>query len=369
MTFWPKGLALAAAVAGMAAAADREMINLVMPDASMVMEINVSRILDSPIGATIKDSIQQGISTQLQGQMAKSHPELQERFAAFSQIDWSHDIQDILIAGGTNKSAPALIIVRTALDPAAIQALKGFTGNKVEYEGVPMLVSDKPDNGAIAFLGNSIVVAGQTATVQAAIHRRNQPAKLPPALAAQVAKYSQDDIWLAATGSFPVPTLPGAAASQPGAQAITQFFAKIVSVNGGLRFSPDFELSADVEGRTEKAAGELAEGLRFLTTAAQSQVRGAGQGKSGLEGFSSRVGGRHILLSLHVPEEQLRAGIAQMRAAQTVRPMARPGRRVAAAASQEPIVAPSSGLPPPPACTIRVTSSEGSVLIPTGNDH
>jgi hypothetical protein len=41
-----------------------------------------------------------------------------------------------------------------------------------------------------------------------------------------------------------------------------------------------------------------------------------------------------------------------------------------AAARQAPLAAPSSGLPPPPAGTIRVQSSEmGTVLIPTAKEQ
>ena len=66
---------------------------------------------------------------------------------------------------------------------------------------------------------------------------------------------------------------------------------------------------------------------------------------------------------MHVPEEQVRAGLQQMRQMQQMRPP-QAGQR-AAAAIQAPVAPPSSGLPPPPAGTIRVQSSDmGTVLIP-----
>jgi hypothetical protein len=132
----------------------------------------------------------------------------------------------------------------------------------------------------------------------------------------------------------------------------------VAGFNGGLSLSPDFELAADVEARTEKAAAEMAEGLRWLNSAVKSQAKSAGQAGSGLEGLKYQVNGKHILLSLHVPEEQIRAGLRQMRPVQP------------AAARQAPLAAPSSGLPPPPAGTIRVQSSEmGTVLIPTAKEQ
>jgi hypothetical protein len=208
------------------------------------------------------------------------------------------------------------------------------------------------------------VAIGQMHEVKAAIHRRGQPAALPAALAAQVRKYSGDAIWVASTEVMTGPLALPAAAKSPAAAPIVSFIEKVSGFNGGLRFSPDFDLSADLEARTEKGAGELAEGMRWLTDMAQSHSGTPGQPGRGLEGFKFRLNGKHILLSLHVPEAQVLAGVQQMRAAQ--------GAQTAAAARQAPTAVqpppPSSGLPPVPAGTIRVQSSDmGTVLLPAGN--
>src|ERR1019366_5461843 len=86
--------------------------------------------------------------------------------------------------------------------PGPDSTLTEFTGDTTEYEGVRILASSKPGNGVIAFLDNSIVVIGQMTDVKPAIRRRSQHTALPAALAAQVAKYSRYDIWLAATGTL-----------------------------------------------------------------------------------------------------------------------------------------------------------------------
>jgi hypothetical protein len=328
------------------------------------MEVNIAKIMASPIGSAMREAVHQGVASQVQAKLAQEKPELQERIALLTSIDWSQQVQDVVLAGGAGKSAPALIIVRTSLDPARIQALKAFTGNMTEYQGVPILVSDKPGNGVFAFLDNSIVLVGQMADVQSAIRRRGQHAALPAALAAQVARYSGYDIWAAQAGILPQP-LSGSAAASPAEAKVAEFLAKVAGFNGGLRLSPDFDLSADIEARTEKGAAEMAEGLRSLTSMARSQVRNANQGVSGLEGFRYHVNGKHVMLALHVPEEQMRAGLRQMRAT--------PAGRMAVAARQAPPASistpPSSGLPPPPAGTIRVQSAEGTTLIPVGKDQ
>jgi hypothetical protein len=356
VTFCYKLLVLAAGLPGLAVAADPEMMNLVMPDANVVAEVNVAKIMASPIGLAIGEAIHQGMAAQLKAELAKSKPQFQEQIAAIGNIDWSREVQDVVIAGGTSKAAPMLMIVRSSLDPARIKALKAFTGQTAEYEGVPILASDKPGNGVVAFLDNSILVIGQMADVQSAIRRHSHRPVLPAALAAQLARYSQYDVWVTTTGTLAGP-LPGPATGSPaGAQAAAEYLAKVAGFNGWLRFSPDFELSADIEARTEKAAAEMAEGLRWLNSAVQSQAKNAGKGGSGLEGLKFQMKGTHILLSLHVPEEQIRAGLQQMRTTQT-------GQKAVAARSA-PLAAPSNGLPPPPPGTIRVQSSEGTVLIP-----
>ena len=360
MTFWRNLLALTALPA-LAAAADPDMLDLVMPDAATVMEVNLAKIMASPVGAAMKDAFRQGAATQLKTELAKTNSPYQEQLGALAGIDWSQEVLDIVVARGTGKPAPTLILVRCSLDLGRIQAMKEFSGQVTEYEGVPMLTSPKAEGGVFAFLDGSIVAIGQLREVQSAIHRR-QHASLPAALAAQVGKYSGDDIWVASTEIITGPVaLPAAAKSPAGAQ-VEQWIEKIAGLNGGLRFSPDFDLSADLEARTEKGAAEIADGMRWLTGVAQPQGKGASASMR-LEGFKFRLNGKHILLSLHVPEEQMRAVLQQMRAPQA-------GRTAVAARQTPPIVqsvAPSSGLPPVPAGTIRVQSSDmGTVLVPVG---
>ena len=353
-----------AALPALVGAADPDMMRLVMPDAATVMEIKVSSIMASPIGSVIKDGIRQGIASQMDGKMSQAKPEIREQIALLAGIDWSQQVQDVVVARGKGKEPPTLIIVRSPMDVGGVQALKGFGGDRSDYEGVPVLVSAKPKDGAIAFLDNSIVLLGQLAEVKAAIHRRGQPVALPKVLAAQVARYNRDDIWVASTEIISGPIQVPASAKSPATAQVSQFLEKIAGFNGGLRFSPDFDLTADLEARTDKNAQELAGGMRMLTSMAQAQARGAGQSGSGLDAFKFQLSGRHILISLHVPEAQVLAGMQRIRAAQAAQ-ASTGGPRVRV--ENAPAAAPSSGLAAPPPGTIRVQSSEmGTVLIPVG---
>jgi hypothetical protein len=348
VTFLRKLLVLAAGLPALVAAADPGVMSLVMPDATMVMEVNIAKIISSPMGSAMGEAFQKGVTAQLKTGLPKSPSQLQEQIAQLTNIDWSRDVQDIVIASGTGKQAATLLIVRTSLNPSRLQALKGFTGAVSESDGVPMLVSSKAGAGVFAFLDNSIVLIGQMDDVKAAIHRRGQHPALPAFLSSQVAKYALYDFWMAAEGPLPAPPMTGPAAGNPAAAQAAQYLEKIAAFNGGFRFSPDFEISADVEARTQAAAAEMSSGLRWLTTAVQAQAKKAGKNGSGLEGLKYQVNGKHILVSLHVPEEQMRAGLKQMRAYQ---------------ASQA-VIPPAAHGPLPPAGSISVQSSEGTVLIP-----
>lgn len=362
-----KIIALAVAVPVLTLAADPELMNLVMPDAKGVMEINVARIAASPVGAALGDAIHQGVTTQLKSQLGKAKPQYQEQIAALGNIDWLRDVQDVVIAGGPGKQPSALVIVRTSLDAAKITALQAFAGDGTTYEGVPLLASPKADGATIALLENSIVVIGRTEDVKAAISRRHQHTALPEELAAQVAKYGRYDLWMAAT-DFPAAPLPADAAKSPAGAQAAQFLQKVAGFNGGLRVSPDLDISADLEARTEKAATEMSAGLHMITSMVQAQAQAGGKGGTGLEGLKYRVNGRHILVSLHVPEAQLRAGIEQMKTAQAMKTAAAAKQaQVTPAMREVPASAPTSGVAPPPAGTIRVQSSDmGTVIIPVG---
>jgi hypothetical protein len=359
VTLW-RNLLVLTVLPGLAAAADSDMMNLVMPDASMLMEINVARIMASPVGSAMKDAFHQGLAAGLQTEIAKAKPEIQEQIAVLGNIDWSQEVQDVLIAHAPGQKQSALVLVRTSLDLSQIKALNIFSGGATEYEGVLILASAKPEDGVVALVDGSIVAIGKVDEVKAAIHRRGQPASLSAALAAQVNKYSQDDIWVASTETIKGTVIPPSAAKSPLEAQMAQFVDKVAGLNGGLRLSPDFDLSADLEARTAKSAAEIFEGLRSVVGMVQAQSKNTGG--HGLEGLTYQMSGKHILLALHVPEAQMRAGLEQLRTAQA-RQAAMAVSRPPVAARQAPVVPPSSGLPPPPAGTLRVQSSEGTRLI------
>ncbi len=343
MAIWRSLFAVAAILPGLAAAADPAMLELIMPDARVVVEIDMDRIVSSPMG--------QAMSPQMKAQLVNLRPAWQDPLSGLNGLDWNHYAQEVVFAGGTpawpGAQPPSLVIVRGLLDPAWIESLNAFSGVKSNYLGVPMLSTGK-DSTVVAFLDGSIAVIGLPADVKAAIRRRGQNTVPSPVLAEGLARYEgQYDVWMVSAGS------PAAPAKSP-AGASLKWIERLDSFTGGVRLSPDFELSAEMTMRNDKDVADMVAGLRWFADVVQTQEKTS----LSLEDLNFKVDGKRISLALQVPEQQVRTALQQRQVGQTART-----RRSAAA--RPPDI--GSGLPEPPSGTIRVQSSPadmGTVLVP-----
>jgi hypothetical protein len=338
MPSWRKLFVFAAFLPGLAAAADPAMLDLIMPDARFVVDINVARLVSSPIG--------QAMSAQMKNEVQSLHPDWQQTMMGLS-IDWTRFAQEVVIAGtgGAGKDAPALVIVRGLLDPAWIESLPAFRGAKSVYQGVPILSSTN-GNSVLAFVDGSIAVIGQAADVKAAIRRRGQNTPPPAVLADGLHRFEgQYDAWMVSAGKLSAP--------KAATGASMQWLDHMDAFAGGVRLSPDFEISADITMRNEKDVADMASGMRWFGGVVQTQAQGAG----GLDKMNFKVDGRRLTFSLEVPEQEVRAALQQRQTGQNA-----PARRPAV---HPPDI--TSGLPDPPSGTIRIQSSPsdmGTVLMP-----
>ena len=344
MSCWRSLFAVAALVPGLAAAADQAMLELIMPDARAVMEVNLDRIAAAPIG--------QAMSPQMKAELAGFRPNWQDPTTGLGGLNWSHYAQEVLFASGPpagGRPGPSLVIVHGLIDPAWIESLGAFRGTKGSYMGAPILYSG-PGAPVVAFLDGSIAVIGQLADVKAAISRRGHGTPPSPVLAEGLARYEgQYDVWMVSEGSVSAPSKTPAGAS-------LKFLERLDSFTGGLRLSPDVELSAEMNMRTEKDVADMAEELRWFAGVVQTQEQTA----LSLEDLNYKAEGKRITLSLEVPEQRIRAALQQREAGSAARASRRGPR--------PPEI--ESGLPEPPSGTIRVQSSPadmGTVLVPVKN--
>jgi hypothetical protein len=343
MLSWRSLFAIATFLPGVAAAADPAMLELIMPDARFVLEINLDRIAASPIG--------QAMTPQMKGELAAFRPAGQDPQVGIG-LDWTRFAQEIVFAGGApaapGQPAPSLVIVRGLLDPAWIESLSALQGAKGNYMGVPTLSADS-GHSLLAFLGGSISVVGQAADVRAAIRRRGQNTPPSPVLAEGLARYEgQYDAWMVSSGALTGP-------SKSPAGAWLKWLDRVDTFTGGLRASPDFELSAEMTMRNEKDIASMSDSLHWFASVVQTQENTA----LNLEDLNFQVDGNRLTLALAVPEQQIRAGLQQRQAGQPA--------RLRSARVRPPEI--ESGLPEPPSGTIRVQSSPadmGTVLVPLG---
>lgn len=343
MTTWRNLFAVAVFLPGLAAAADQSMLELIMPDARVVMEINMDRIFASPMG--------QSMSQQTKAQLASLRPIWKDPVPGLDGLDWSHYAQEIVFAGGTpaapGAQPPSLVIVRGLLDPAWIESLNAFSGIKSTYMGVPML-SAATGGEVVAFVDGSIAVLGLPADVKAAIRRRGQNTPPSPVLAEGLERYEgQFDAWMVSAAS------PGAPVKSPTGISL-KWIERLDAFTGGVRLSPDFELSAEMTMRNDKDVADMADGLRWFAGVVQTQEKTS----LSLEDLNFKVDGKRISLALEVPQQQISAALQQRQVGQLARARRTPAVRPPDA---------GSGLPEPPSGTIRVQSSPadmGTVLVP-----
>ena len=352
MTAWHKLFATAFCLPVLAGAADPEMMNLVMPDARIVIGMNVSRVMASPVGQTLR--------TQMKAQLTKAGPQSNQQLAGLGSVDIAQYVQEVLIAGaGAGKKPPFLMVVRGSLDPLRQQFQKEFHSDITEFDGVPLFLGAAQGNGAIALLNGSLALLGQPAEVKAAIRRRSHGTHLPSALVEKTKQLGrQYDVWMIATG--PIPTGPNVSAGG----LKSDFLNRMESFQGGVRLSPDLHLSIEVVAGTEKDATAMAEGVHWLYNLIQAQDKKSGRTSMTAENFKFQVNGRQLLLSIRASEAEIRTALQNQIAARTTAQPTAP-----AVVAQRTI---SSGLPPPPAGMIRVQSSPsdmGTVLIPTGKSQ
>ncbi|HZT30143.1 MAG TPA: hypothetical protein VFA33_09695 [Bryobacteraceae bacterium] len=288
-------VALAAvAFCGMAAAADPQLMNLVMPDAKVLAGINVQQAKASPFGQYLLSQAQ------------SNDTGLQELIGA-TGFDPRRDLSEVLFAStGRPGNHQGLAVVRGNFDVARIlQAARNKGQTPQLYQGVQIL--NNPDNSqSLAFLDGTLAVAGNAGFVRGAIDRRTAPAALDPVLVAKANGLSvTQSAWF-------VSLVPGAGMHAPlppdnpaGAQA--NVLQKIQQASGGVLFGPNVLLTAEAVAATSQDATALADVIRFVASMAQYQARQNNTQVPAdlLQNLDVKTAANITTVSLSIPEDRL----------------------------------------------------------------
>ena len=293
---------------GKAFAADPQLMNLVMPDAKILAGGNETSALTSPLGQFI---------------LSKINP-IPQDFITATGFDPLHDVSEVLAATAADPSSPGgLVLARGTfpVDKIAAALSAGSANWQVTTYGGATLVSPTNPNAkvahAVAFLSNSIAVAGDLASVKAAIDRSGGSNSIDPALAVAVNQLSStEDEWLVSSVSV-ASLIPANASAKGSAATVLPVLKNIQSFSGGVKFGDDVVLTGQaVENSPENAAAlnaviKLGITLGTSLTANNPQLTEAIQL---LQTMQVTTNGSDVDLSLSIPEAQIEALVNSVQA-------------------------------------------------------
>ncbi len=247
-------------------AADATLLNLVMPDAKVIMGADFDRLTNSPFG-------QHALSLMnLEGKEFES-------FVAMTGFDPRRDLREVLVASQSvegNVGAGGVVLVRGAFDEAKLTALASVNGGTVSsYNGVKLLTGPANPRHAgptIGYLGGGYLIVGQDAPVKAAIDRQRAAKPLDAALAARIQSAgNQYHAWVVTTTS--PAELAGRVRNPNVAGAMKgDLLQAIESMSAGVRFGANVEVGGEANTRSDRDASSLVDVARFLVSMATSNA-------------------------------------------------------------------------------------------------
>jgi hypothetical protein len=330
------GLALSALLCVAANGADPRLLNLVMPDANTLAGVNVTNAEITPFGQFVLNQL-----------TLSSNDDLQ-KFITATGFDPRRDVTEILAATSGSLAKPGGLVMALGnfnVDQLAAALTKNSSAASTEsYNGATLILGNTKDQRqeAIAFMGSTIAILGDTASVKAAIDRSPHANSINPALATQVQQLSlNQDAWAVTTNSvsalIPGLTAPGAPAPGAGVAGLgqmAQMFKGILGSSGGIKFGD----MVVITGQAVTADAQTAKSLADVVQAIASIAAMAGAGNDPnvaamaqvLQGLKVAADGVNVNITLTVPEAQLEAIIQQMKKPRPA-PAARPGVKPAMA--------------------------------------
>ena len=276
--------------AALAAGADPQLLNMVMPDAQVMAGVNVDQARTTPFG--------QWVLTQMQSQ----DRHLQEMTTQVG-FDPRRDVRELLVAspGGTDVKA-GLALARGTFDVARIAAAAKAAGVTVENYRGATLILEPQKKGAFAFPDNFTVVAGTPDLVRAALDRRTRTtSSISPALATKVNQLStSQDAW--AVTLVPPSTLhPPVNAPQFAQQDV---FQKIQQASGGVKFGANIVFSGEAQAATAQDATSMGQLLQFLANLALTQSQNDPTAAALVKALTVNAQGQTLKIGLTLPQSQ-----------------------------------------------------------------
>ena len=285
--------------AGLLPAADQQLVSLLMPDAKVVAGLNVEQAKNSPFGQFLLARVQGG-------------DDGLARLTTMTGFDPRRDLREVLVGTVGEPGKKGLVLARGTFDTARIFAAAQLGGHTVEtYKGVNILTGNEGSlTHAVAFLDDSIAVAGDLDNVHGAIDRRSGGSSLDATLAAKVDQLSSSlDAWS-------VSIVPFAALADQANQKVpnvnlsqmlnSNVLKSILQTSGGVKFGAIIRLSGEAVARSAQDATALADVAQFLGNMVQANAPAASAAAitALVQSISVQADGNVVKFALAVPEAQ-----------------------------------------------------------------
>ncbi len=297
---YPILFSLAFAGAAGAAGVSPGLLNLVMPDATVVSGMNVDQSVTSPFGQYILSQMQFNDSGFLQ-------------FISSTGFDPRKDLHEIVAATPLTSSTTvhtALILGRGVFQPAMIIGSATSQGGVVtNYRGYSLIgpppgKSDAPV--ALTFLDGATAAMGDAASVKGAIDRKIAAVTYTGPLAAQAVQLSAANSAWFATATPLADFMSTRQSGNLGPVAQSGLIQSVQQASGGVQFGTTaITLSADAVTASPQNAQALVDVLKFFV----SMIAGNAQAPAGVASIANSaqfaVNGSTAHISLLLPETQV----------------------------------------------------------------
>jgi hypothetical protein len=281
-----------------AAALDPALIDFIMPDARLVVGVDIAQMRSSPLNASFTNSVQ------------GANPELQKLMAA-AGFDPMRDLQELIFASpGLGKNPPALLVARGSFDTAKLRAFAESAGSKItDFKGVPLLSDPEKDTGAFALLDN-IILAGNREQVKKAIERRGRGRILNTEMATRIAEVSRRyDAWLVSIA--PLATMSANLPSDAKLDGITgaEALRAIEQFSVGISLKSDLAFAAEMVMTNAQAAGSMAGGLQMMMAMAQQSAKDQPDMMNALKNVKLDVEENVVRVGMSVPVSEVEKAV------------------------------------------------------------
>ena len=259
------------------------------PGAQILAGVNVERVLQSEIG-------QRFLS-----QFKAANPSFGQLGAA--GFDPSRELKEIVVAANAATIQQRGLAILYGNFSRARCEQTGRARNAVSrtVQGVKVFTMDRNKDIALACPDDSLIFAGTTALVAAAIARRGSP---DPALLEQARQLrAAHDIWVLADGAGLSQFSNGLPDRRQGDMA-AQMMRNLRRISGGISLGDNIVLGIDLLAASAADATALAGALQMMSgIAAQQQQRSAVGGF--LSALKLRAEGDTVRISMSVPQEEV----------------------------------------------------------------